>query len=402
MLRGDARLFLFDFLDRDRPEMPAAPGRSRPLADPWGRGKYYGEIIRKPSPFAAIRRRYKRFGIARDIFRAYLAGKGPFDVVLIQTMMTYWYPGVAEVIEDVRRHCAGAKIVLGGVYATLCPDHAARLGADLVVEGADLDPFQRLLGIELRPDGIPFWEGYENPKIGILKLGDGCPFRCGYCSVSKSCPEFKARPPEQSLRDLGFLYQRGVCTIAFYDDALFFHHETILAPFLEEVLKKGWEIDFHTPNALHAQFITKDLSRLCVRAGFRTFFLGFESGAAEFQRRTGAKVSADELSRAVGELAAAGADPRNITAYLLLGHPETALQELEASMHFAHGLGIRIMLAEFSPIPGTPDGEACRRWTDLDEPLNHNKTAFPILLLGEGEVNRLKNLCKKLNRELGA
>jgi hypothetical protein len=76
------------------------------------------------------------------------------------------------------------------------------------------------------------------------------------------------------------------------------------------------------------------------------------------------------------------------------------MQELETSMRFAHGLGVRLMLADFSPIPGTPDGELCRQWVDMDEPLCHNKSAFPIVLLGEREVGRLKELCRRLNREL--
>ena len=59
------------------------------------------------------------------------------------------------------------------------------------------------------------------------------------------------------------------------------------------------------------------------------------------------------------------------------------------------------MLADFAPIPGTTDGEACRRWVDLDEPLWHNKTAFPIIRLGFDEVNRLKDLQRALNRSLG-
>jgi hypothetical protein len=69
-------------------------------------------------------------------------------------------------------------------------------------------------------------------------------------------------------------------------------------------------------------------------------------------------------------------------------------------MRFVHRLGIRGMLADFSPIPGTPDGEACRRWVDLEEPLMHNKTAFPIIRLGFDEVNRLKDLQRALNRSL--
>jgi hypothetical protein len=58
------------------------------------------------------------------------------------------------------------------------------------------------------------------------------------------------------------------------------------------------------------------------------------------------------------------------------------------------------MLADFSPIPGTPDGEFCRKWVDMDEPLFHNKTVFPIILLGFDETNRLKDLQRRLNRSI--
>ena len=71
-------------------------------------------------------------------------------------------------------------------------------------------------------------------------------------------------------------------------------------------------------------------------------------------------------------------------------------------MYLANSLGIKVMLSEFSPIPGTRDGEYCRRWVDLDEPLWHNKTAFVIRWLGNTEVNRLKNLGGRLNRRLDA
>jgi hypothetical protein len=71
-------------------------------------------------------------------------------------------------------------------------------------------------------------------------------------------------------------------------------------------------------------------------------------------------------------------------------------------MHFAHRLGIRLMLSEFSPIPGTPDGERCRQWVDLDEPLWHNKTVFAHLRLGGAEVQRLKALCRQLNQRFAS
>ena len=173
-----------------------------------------------------------------------------------------------------------------------------------------------------------------------------------------------------------------------------------MIPFMRHVIDNNIKVRFHTPNALHAGLVTAELAQLMVRAGFKTFYLGFESSSQDFQKRTGSKVFSHQLESAVSHLLAAGAEARSITAYEILGHPDYDLQQLAQSMRFAHDCGIRVMLSDFSPIPGTPDGEAAGRWVDLDEPLNHNKTAFPIKLLGNEQVNSFKELCRQLNRTL--
>ncbi|MHC4098231.1 MAG: B12-binding domain-containing radical SAM protein, partial [Planctomycetota bacterium] len=320
--------------------------------------------------------------------------------VLIQTMMTYWYPGVQEVIEDIRDAWPDTKIILGGNYVTLCNKHAQILGADLIVPGTNLEPLFEFLGTAPDLNQPPFWQAYEKLKTGVLKLTDGCPFSCTYCSVPKVYSKFKARSLEHSLAELELLCRLGVKNIAFYDDALLFEPEKILMPFLTEVLNRNIKVNFHSPNGLNARFLTKELAELMLWAGFKTFYLGFESASVQWQQRTGSKVSSDDLTQAVEYLIAADADLQNITAYQILGHPQTDIQQLETSMRFVNSLGIRGMLADFSPIPGTPDGEYCRKWVDMDEPLFHNKTAFPIIMLGFDETNRLKDLQRQLNRRL--
>lgn len=391
-LRGKADFALFDYLDR--------PFSSLNESDRWGRGRFHSERIDKSACLDAIPRYFHRFGVPRDSFQAFLAGQDTFDCVLIQTMMSYWYPGVQEVIEDVRRACPTAKIVLGGNYVTICPEHVRGLDADLCMVGTDLSPLWCFLAVEPDAAQVGLWEMYDRPAVGALKLTDGCPFHCTYCSVPRVYQGFRARPVERSLSELELLLALGVRDMAFYDDALLFEAEMVLAPFLEEVIRRGIRVNFHTPNALNARFIRADLAMLMVQAGFKTFYLGFESRSTQWQQGTGGKVHCDDLVKAVRHLVTAGADPHEITAYQIVGHPNSDLQELESSMHFVHSLGIRGMLADFSPIPGTPDGDACRRWVDMDEPLMHNKTAFPILRLGFDEVNRLKDLQRRLNRTL--
>jgi hypothetical protein len=70
---------------------------------------------------------------------------------------------------------------------------------------------------------------------------------------------------------------------------------------------------------------------------------------------------------------------------------------VKEAMRLAGALGARVMLPEFAPIPGTPDGEACRQLVDMDEPLCHKKTALAFRALGLEEVNRLTALCREFN-----
>lgn len=390
-LQHKAEIVLFDYLDRSK---------SNSTSDLWDRGQFPHQKIPRPACLDKIPRYYHRFGTAQEDFQRFLNENGPFDFVLVQTMMTYWYEGVAEVIEDVRKFLPGAKIVLGGVYATLCHEHAEKLDADLVVRGSELSTFWKFMNIAPDMDALPFWQGYDELDVGVMKLTKGCPFKCTYCSVPNVYKRFSTVSLERALAEYDLLCGHGAENIAFYDDALLYKSDKVLEPFLREVIKRKSPVNFHSPNALNARFVTAELANLLVQAGFKTFYLGFESSSRKWQKQTGSKVFSDELAAAVERLKSAGALAENITAYQILGHPAGDAQRAEDSMRFVNSLGIRIMLADFSPIPGTPDGEYCSKWVDMAEPLMHNKTAFPIMVLGWNESNRLKELCRQLNRSL--
>jgi radical SAM superfamily enzyme YgiQ (UPF0313 family) len=396
-LRGRAEFTLFDYLDRLHPFYVS---HKEIKSDQWARGRFYFEKIPNPACLKDIPRTFRRFGLPRNIFQDFLTANTGYDFVFIGTVMTYWYPGVQEVIEDIRRAMPAAKIVIGGNYVTLCRKHAEKFGADLLIEGNNLEPVWDYVGIKPNLTQPGFWEAYSKLETGVLKLSDGCPFQCTYCLVPKVYGKFRPRSLERSLAELELLVKLGAKNIAFYDDALLFDAENVLAPFFNEVIKRNIKVNFHSPNAINARFVTKELADLMVQAGFKCFYLGFESTSRDWQKQTGSKVFSEELAEAVENLKSAGASSDNITAYQILGHPKTKVSDLEGSMRFVNSLGIRGMLADFSPIPGTPDGELCRKWVDLDEPLMHNKTAFPVILLGFDESNRLKDIQRSLNRSI--
>ena len=97
-------------------------------------------------------------GLPRAMFEEFLKNEKPFDYAFIQTTMTYWYPGVQEVIEDIRKFHPNAKIILGGNYATLCRSHAESIGADSVISGINLEPLWEYMNITPDPNQPAIWE----------------------------------------------------------------------------------------------------------------------------------------------------------------------------------------------------------------------------------------------------
>jgi hypothetical protein len=394
MLRDQAQLFLFDFLDRRH---PLAVNKDTEK-DPYGRGRFIQQQVEKPAAFEDIPRYYKRFGLPRELFQNFLQQSPPFDVILVQTVMTYWYFGIKEVLSDIRRFNPQAKIILGGFYATACRAHAQTLGADVVIDGDNLQPMWDAIGLTPPKDyQPPAWELYPDLGSGALKLTRGCPYHCSYCYMPVRGERFSTRPIAQVLADFEIMRRHGVRNVAFYDDALLHKPQETLLPFLDAIHGQG--VNLHTPNGMHARMINPDMARALVQGGFKTFYLGYESSSAEFQKQTGSKLVSHELASAVESLLSAGACGSHIVAYEMLGHPLADVQGIEESMRFANSLGIRIMFSEFSPIPGTPDGELCRKYVDLDEPLNHNKAAFPITFLGWQKIKYYKTLCRALNEK---
>ena len=322
------------------------------VCDSWGRGRFRDEIVPKPAHFRDLPRRYRRFGRPRQQFRDLLATER-FDVVLVQTGMTYWYQGLSEVINDVRELHAHSLIVLGGTYASLCSAHAQSLGPDLVIRGDSLQVLWDRLGVQ-PGEGPPLWEVAE-PGVGVIKLTEGFPFRCTYCSVPVTRPEFVVRSAENCVEELQHLVRLGVQNVAFYDDALLYRAEEALIPFLRRAAPEN--ISFHTPNALNACFINNQIAELMAQSGVRSFFLGLESSSSDWLSGTGGKVQPREFVEAFSILRSAGAE--SISAYIMVGHPDSDPQQVEEAMEFAHDAGVRIM-------PFTRPRRSARFWIVSD------------------------------------
>lgn len=365
---------------------PAKPG-------PFGTGRYPKEILPTPSPLQGIPRRYGRYGIPEADFRACLSQVARPAAILVTSLMTYWYPGVAAAIRIVRELFPDPPVILGGIYATLCPEHARQAsGADWVVRGPGeweiLDLLAGITGFRADRDRAPRFAALPRPSLHLLPhlpfipllTSRGCPFRCDYCASCLLYAGFERRPPQAVIEELCYWQDRlGLVEVAFYDDALLLEAEEHLLVILEELARRGRRFRFHTPNAVHARFVNLEVARWLKRSGFATLRLGVETTATGSERLD-RKLAAGELEAALACLREAGFSKKEIGVYLLLGLPGQEDEELEASIRRVHALGATPVLALYSPIPGTalwPRAVRASRYDLEADPLFHNPSIFP-------------------------
>lgn len=357
----------------------------------YGTGHYQKKEIPKPPVLRDIPRRYCRYGISEETFRQKLTSSPRPDLVLITSIMTYWYPGVFRTVELVKHNLLGVPIILGGTYATLCYDHASRLsGADRVFQGNAYGELKRVLQSYMTlPDNdaedplrtTPPIDLLEHPRYGVVLTSTGCPNRCSYCASHVLNPSFSQRDPGQCFDDIRWMNRSlGLKDIAFYDDALLVNAASHFVPIMDMVRRSALDVRFHTPNGLHARQINSEVAEILWLSRFTTIRLGVETITATTRSEPDTKVAYDEMLQAISLLKSAGFDGTQIGVYLLAGLPGQNREEVEESVWKAWDAGARPYLSEFSPIPGTAVWErACKAspYPIADEPLFHNPTLSP-------------------------
>ena len=389
---SDCRLHFIDCLDRWHPQL-----EKKPKAKADGRGPYPKEEVPKPEVLKNIPRKYSRYGIPLQLILRELGRVPVPDLVLMTCTMTYWYPGVQAAVELVRKKFGSVPIVLGGIYATLAPDHALRFsGADVVISGPAenkiLPVAKQILGdgnireVEFRTfQDLPLPAFDLMPgKIWLpLLTSRGCPFRCTFCAGPLLYDRFEQRDPAAAAAEIGRHFQQfGTRHFSFYDDALLLNKDSHIIPILEEVVRQKWPVYFHTPNGLHIREIDEGLAFLMKKAGVRSLYLSQESVDENVIREACPKVAQGDLEKAIVCLEKAGYKRTDINVYLIAGLPNQNIAGIRESILHVRHLGANVRMAYFSPIPGTPV------WQNLvdkghlkkdADPLLYNKLTFPYL-----------------------
>jgi radical SAM superfamily enzyme YgiQ (UPF0313 family) len=389
----------------------------------YGDGKFFKTKIEKPILLKSIPKNYSQYGIPEEMLLKRLSNIEEPDLICVSSGMTYWYLGVFKLIEIIRRFFKKASIILGGIYAILCYEHAVQYsGANIVFNGgSELDVLKLISeltntdiqklhfndsAISHKPSAIsndlfPAFDLYPQLNYVCLTTSRGCPFHCTYCASPFLTKGFFRRDPLKVVGEIEYWTNRfQVNNIAFYDDALLIEPSTHFIPIMKEVIKRGIYCNFHTPNAIHLREIDEEVADLLFRGGFKTIRLGFESSNKDTQIETGGKVDNQEFRQAIKHLKRAGYSGEEIGVYIMIGLPGQRVGEVEESIAFVKESGAKPMLVEYSPIPHTPLFEKAKKMSQFDlenEPLFHNNSILPCQWDGF-KVADFKRLKEELRR----
>lgn len=384
------------------------------------RAPFLKERVETPQILQGIEKRLKRYGISREVLREELLAQEKPDMVLITSILTYWYQGTKEVIDIVRDVFPDVKIIVGGIYPTLCNDHASRAlaGADMIVKNSEIDKFYRYvettfsyeIPFKPMPDDMeripyPCFDLYPEIPFMPLLTSCGCAFRCAYCATPYMYPRIVRRRPGHVIDEIRFWCEKGVRKYVFYDDSLLYRGRDFAKPLLKEIGASMSGLKFYNPNAVNAAFIDEELAELFVSSGFQEIRIGLETIDRTLQKKTSGKVSTEMFERALGALNKAGFPMEFVHVYILAGLPRQRWQTVKEAIDYLAQFRVEINLAEYTPIPHTPMYDEYKedaRYPIASDPLFQNNALFPFAWKGftDDDMAYVKNCAREHNRVL--
>lgn len=240
------------------------------------------------------------------------------DIVAISAKTTMFASVSYSVSDKLRKLLPKARLVMGGLHASSCPEEALE-HVDYVVRGDGEIAFRELVmgeklekirglayegtdGIVLNPLGEPVinLDEFKPParhlrkahyhyraagliEMDVLETSRGCTHACSFCSPASIYPcKYRTHSPEYLIKEIELMYSRGVRYCMLTDDHLGGDGDRV-DRLCDLILDRGIRIAFF---AFIRPFTEKmELKRKMVAAGFVFFSYGAESPSkAQLQR----------------------------------------------------------------------------------------------------------------------
>jgi hypothetical protein len=348
------------------------------------------------------------FGKRWDEFEDWIKQNGldkrPPSEIYIGSVMSYWWESTRDLVTRIRRLCGKKpKIVIGGIYPSIAPEHAARFtGADVVVAGEVHEANDLWTDLSV----------YENkPTYAIITPSRGCPYNCHYCAartLNGGVQQVRFRPVDDVFNEMQNKYEKfGICDFALYADFLLIRYQDNLIPLLKKIIaaKLPWRL--YAPEGLDTRFLaqSQELCDLLKAARLQKLYLPVENIDDDVLLGLNRKhVKLRHVVQAVKNVARAGFPLRHneVNGYCLYGLPgETIASVVETALFVSDVVGSVIPML-FAPVPSTQLFDKHQLhyeqsgWCEPDGMVRDlhrlNGKLFPFLNINEGSVVDYVNL----------
>ena len=216
------------------------------------------------------------------------------DEVDITSLFTWAWKPVWECVAFYKELFPGAKVRLGGVYASLMQEHARQSGADDVFAGTDAELDNVVPDYDLLPD----W------NTNIVFTSRGCIRKCPFCAVPAIEPKKTARKSFKDLLDPRFT------KVTFWDNNFF--GTPYWRQILGEVKDLGLAVDFN--QGLDGRLVTDEVAAHLEGIKIEPVRMAYDMLAPGLRRA---------MEASINRLAGIGVKKRKIFVYVLYNFTDT-------------------------------------------------------------------------------
>jgi hypothetical protein len=255
------------------------------------------------------------------------------DKVLITSLFTYWSKYVWEAVAYYKRKFPRALVEVGGIYATLMPEHCKQSGCDEVYVG-------------VHQEAECFQPAYDlvNTEFQIVHTSRGCVRNCAFCGVWKVEPQFTFKGSVKG----------EICKnyVIFYDNNL------LANPNIEKILEElasirigGRSVVCESQCGIDGLLLTTDLAKLLRKAHFL-----YPRIAWDHKHKNHEQIKAQ-----IGMLVSAGYHLRDIYVFMLYNY-ELGYEELDRKRQKCLKWGVQIADCRYRPLNQTFDNYNPLAW----------------------------------------
>ena len=248
------------------------------------------------------------------------------EKIMITSLFTYWSEYVWGSVQFYRDLYPDAEIVVGGIYASLMPEHCKLSGCDRV-----------FTGVHKSAEKYP--PAYDLVKVDyqIIHTSRGCVRQCTFCGARQIEPEFTFK---KSIRK-----EIRKKKLVFYDNNL------LANPFVKDILLELVELRKEKKVALcesqcgfDGRMLTPELAQLLKQAGFQYPKIAWDGPYSQHQ----------EIKRQIDMLVDARFDHRDLSIFMLYNW-ELPFEEMERKRLKCWEWKVQISDCRFRPLDRISD-----------------------------------------------